>query len=127
MKCRQIAILIFLFVTAFFACKVQDETEEDIPSNVLSIDRFSKILADMALAESAANMNIKSVPVTRIDTVYAFDPLRENGIDAQLYDSTLAFYTRHPKLYKLAYEQALVILSELESKRAAAKKDSTAR
>jgi hypothetical protein len=84
-----------------------DETRKEL---------FSKILVEFALAESAANLNIKGVSVQKIDSVYAFDPLYENKVRKSQYDSTLIYYAHHPKEYKIIYENVLVVLSKLEAK-----------
>jgi hypothetical protein len=56
------------------------------------------------------------VSVQKIDSVYAFDPLYENKVRKSQYDSTLIYYTHHPKEYKIIYENVLVVLSKLEAK-----------
>jgi len=102
------------------------EQEEDVrvPANLLSEEVFTKVLVDYALAESAANLNIKNVPNDRYDTVYAFDPLKENHVSKSRYDSTLKFYAAHTKLYKKIYENVLAALSEMQTKRDTIRTDS---
>jgi hypothetical protein len=51
--------------------------------------------------------------------VYAFNPLKQNNISKSKYDSTLIYYSQHPDLYKLIYENALQELSNLQTKRRA--------
>ena len=126
MKKTRKKIFIFL-LPLVISCNAPKDEDFAIPPGILPADTFSRILADFALAESAANMNIKNVPVQKIDTVYAFDPLKENNITKARYDSTLAFYSHHAALYKKVYEQALVLLSEMESEKKAIKKDSVSR
>jgi len=123
-----------LFLTAgiclLYRCGSGPENDADVslPENILSEERFAKLLADFALAEGATNLNVKNVPIQRFDTVYAFDPLRENNVRPSQYDSTLAFYTRHATLYKKVYESALALLSEMQTRRdSITTRDSTAR
>ena len=88
-----------------------------IPSSVLSRQQFTKLLIDFAMAESAGGMNIKNVPAKQIDSVYAFDPLKENHVTRAQYDSTLAFYTQHADLYQEVYQDVLTGLSAMQTHR----------
>ena len=106
---------------------METTNSEGAPSNILSEDQFAEVLADYALAESAANLNIKNASLGAMDTVYAFDPLKFKDIRMAQYDSTLDYYSQHPKLYKAAYDKALIKLTELESRSAAVKTDSTSK
>ena len=119
--------LSFLMILLFAFCKMETGDSASQPSNILTEDQFSEILADYALAESAANLNIKNVSLAAMDTAYAFDPLKFRGIRTTQYDSTLDYYSEHPKLYKAAYDKALIRLTELESRSAAVKKDSVSK
>jgi hypothetical protein len=60
----------------------------------------------------------------KFDSAYAFNPLKENNIDQAKYDSSISFYSKHPKLYKKIFEEVLTTLSKMQAARAA-KKDST--
>lgn len=106
-----------LFALLLVACSQQSAPVPERPANLLPQERFEQLLVDFALAESAANMNIKNVPNYRMDTVYAFDPLKDNGVRPSQYDSTLAYYAHHPDLYKKVYENVLAQLSELQVRR----------
>ena len=72
-------------------------------------------------------MNIKNVPVNKLDTTYAFDPLEENNVRKSLYDSTIQFYAQHPELYKKIYENVLTLLSEMQARRDSLSIDSIAK
>ncbi len=101
----------------FFACGKKQEKEVKIPEGIVSEETFTRVLTDFALAESAANMNIKNTDLQKLDSIYAFDPLRDNGITRSQYDSAIFFYVRHPEVYKRIYENVLVALSEMQAKR----------
>jgi hypothetical protein len=88
-----------------------------VPANILNKEIFTKVLTDFALAESAGNLNIKNVPQIKTDSTYAFNPLKENGIRASQFDSSLAFYCNHGQLYKEVYEEVLANLKVLEAKK----------
>ncbi len=106
------------------ACSPKTTVQEGIPPGILSKDSFAVLLRDFALAESAANMNVKNISLSAMDSVYAFDPLVEHGISKSQYDSTLRYYIDHPALYKEVYALVLEDLSKMESGHSGAKKDS---
>ncbi len=108
-------------------CDSKSGTEEAVPANILSEDQLADVLADFALAESAANLNISNVSLPKMDTVYAFDPLKFRGYRTGQYDSSLRYYSEHPKLYKSVYDKTLIKLTELESRVSAPKTDSTSK
>src|SRR5262245_14014332 len=93
--------------------------EENVafPENILKEPEFTALLTDYALAESAGSMNVKSIPGPLMDSVYAFNPLAEHKVRQSQYDSTLAFYIRHPHLYKKVYENVLINLAHLQTAR----------
>jgi hypothetical protein len=103
------------------------ESKETPPSYVLNEDSFASLLVDFSLAESATSINIKNVKGNKLDSVYAFDPLKEHNISPAQYDSTLRFYTLHPEQYKSVYEKVLSRLSTLESARKGIRIDSVAK
>ncbi|MDI1354023.1 MAG: DUF4296 domain-containing protein [bacterium] len=106
------------------SCGKRGQEDSTIPPGILSPRTMAKLLSDFALAEVSANMNIKNTPIQKIDSVYAFDPLRENHVRTSQYDSTLLFYANHPVLYKEVYDSVLVILSEYKAMRNMSKVDS---
>lgn len=114
--------LALLFVT----CESGDETAT-IPPGILSEEEFARVLTDFSLAEGAANMNVKNLPIQHLDSAYAFDPLKDNNIRQGQYDSTIKHYSTQPELYKRVYEKVLQNLTELEAARNAIKKDSASK
>jgi ribosomal protein L7/L12 len=116
--------LIFLFAVILFSCGNHAEEEQvNVPSIVLSEEQYAKVLADFSLAEAAGNTNPLKLSGPRFDSAYTFDPLKENNVSKDLYDSTVAFYSRHPSLYKKVCEDALTLLSKMKPYKKA-KKDS---
>lgn len=112
-----------LFLLLAFSCGQKQEKTISIPAGILSKDTFSIILRDFALAESVANINVNNVPFRDMDSVYAFDPLKQHNIRQSQYDSTLQFYIENPELYKEVYANVLEMLSTMETARVH-KKDS---
>jgi hypothetical protein len=85
-----------------------------VPPYVLQQDEFARVLADLSLAESIANMNPLNVPAFKIDTVYAFNPIEARGVSREKFDSSIAFYSRHPLQYKAVYEKVLAVLDSMK-------------
>jgi hypothetical protein len=109
-------ILIYIFFIAFIfnACTPSEENVK-IPSDVLSEEQFIKVLTDCYLAEGAAGINVKNVTGQKFDSAYIFNPLKDNQISKPLFDSSVSFYTQHPKLLKTIYEKILDRLSQIQA------------
>jgi len=101
---------------AVLSCKEELKPVE-VPAYVLSKEKFSDVLCDFTLAETATNINVKSVSIEKFDSVYRFNPLKEHGLTKEQFDTTLYFYTRNPSLFKEVYELCLEKLSKLEEER----------
>lgn len=116
----RIAVLLAIFI--FVSCS---ESAAPVPKEVIPRESYKRLLTEMAMAESAANMNLKGYTGSKYDSAYAFDPVAENGFTRAQYDSTLAYYSKNPKLLKELYDEVLTELSDLKLKRPAELKDST--
>ncbi|MGZ4090310.1 MAG: DUF4296 domain-containing protein, partial [Bacteroidia bacterium] len=90
-------------IVGFISCSKEEE-ELVIPEGILSKDEYVKVLTDLSLAESAANLNIQGLKLEKMDSAYAFNPLKENNVSRGKYDSTSLFYSQHPQEYKEIYE-----------------------
>jgi hypothetical protein len=108
-------------------CGKKSGEESQVPPEILSKEVFTKVLTDFALAESAANMNVKNTDLRKLDSVYAFNPLIDNGVTQSQYDSAITYYIAHRELYKEVYENVLVALSELQANRNPVVKDTSAK
>lgn len=104
-----------IIAAALVSCK--EEKQARVPDTILSKEKFTKVLIDLSLAESAANLNIKNVRIEKIDSTYAFDPLKENNVSKEQYDAAALFYTEHPDLYKEVYDEVLKTLTEMQAKK----------
>ncbi len=80
-------------------------------------EKFSDVIVDFTLAESASGINVLNVQGKRSDTVYAFNPLTDNNVKRELFDTTLYFYSHHPRQFKEVYELVLEKLSKLQASR----------
>jgi len=118
-------IFFFTCIGILFSCGKKEKKEVKIPEGMMSEETFTRVLIDFALAESAANMNIKAANIQKLDSIYAFNPLRDNGVTQSQYDSAITFYVGHPDLYKKIYENILAELSDMQTKRNPLVKDSS--
>lgn len=107
---------IFFIALLFLFVRCGDENEDTVPNSIISKEKFTKLLTDFLLAESATNLNIKQVDITKFDSTYKFNPLRENHVTKSQYDSAVNFYSKHPQLYKQIYDDALLLLSDMQTK-----------
>jgi hypothetical protein len=114
---NSIFILFAILSMVFTACNNEDSTTP--PNNIIPQEKFTKLITDFLLAESATNLNIKQVDITKFDSTYTFNPLKENNISKAQYDSTLFFYSKHPDLYKEIYDGVLQLLSDMQIKQKA--------
>jgi hypothetical protein len=116
--------MIFCLIAVLVACGSKDQDNTPIPSGILTQREFTEVLVIYTLSESAANLNIKSARPEKMDSVYAFNPLKEKGIRKAQFDSTLDFYAGHPVLYRQVYDSVLVRLNALRVSREIIKTDS---
>ena len=121
----KLILSVFTFLFFLVSCGKKTGDENQVPPEILSKELFTKVLTDFALAESAANMNIKNTDLRKLDSVYAFNPLIDNGVTQSQYDSAITYYIAHRELYKEVYENVLVALSELQSNRNPSVKDTS--
>ncbi len=115
-------LLPVIALSVMISCAKSDE-EENIPANILNEEKFTKLIVDFALAESVSNINVKSLPADKMDSLYNFDPLVDNNVSKSQYDSTITFYSKHPELYKKVYENVLAELSKMQVKKDSLKVD----
>jgi hypothetical protein len=115
---KPLKTLLKIFTLCIFLYSCSDEKKEvAIPDNVLDKEKFSDVLVDFSLAESASAVNILGVSNAKGDTVYAFNPLVDNNVKRSTFDTTLYFYSHHPKLFKEVYVITLEKLSKLQASR----------
>jgi hypothetical protein len=104
-----------LLAAGLAACVPENERDVSAPPDVLGEEEMAAVLADFAMAESAATLNAKNVRLSATDSVYAFEPLKDNKVTKAQYDSSLAFYVANPKQYKRVYERVLEMLSAYQA------------
>lgn len=107
---------VYCLITAcLLACRPEVEQEVTPPAGILSHDRMIEVLTDSYLAESATGLNVLAVRGDKFDSAYVFNAFKDNGITKPQFDSSLAFYSRHPKTLKSIYEKVLEKLSKIQA------------
>lgn len=119
--------IILVFLLGIISCSKNEEEEVQIPTGILSQDSLIKVMTDFALAESASNLNILNLSGRKYDSAYAFNPLVENKISKAHYDSSVAFYSKNPELFKQVHDEVLTALNNLLVEREKVKKDTTSK
>ena len=104
-------IKVFIVSVLLFSCKPKHEEDEAIPETVLTEEQLVNVLTDAYLAEGASGINVKSATGEKFDSTYLFNPLKDNHIEKAKFDSSMAYYTRHPKKLKIIYTKVLDKLS----------------
>jgi hypothetical protein len=107
-------LTIFLASALLLSCKPKKE-EVKPPANVLTEEQFITVLVDSYLAEGASGINVKNVTGEKFDSAYAFNPAKDNNIDKATFDSSIAFYSKHPEVLKRIYEKVLEQLSRKQA------------
>jgi hypothetical protein len=119
-------LIIIPFLILVLSCNKKEE-EVVFPDYVLSHEKYVQLMLDFSLAESANNLNPKGLSGRKFDSAYAFNPLVDNKVSQQIYDSTVAFYSRHPQLYKKIHEDVLTALSKMLADREKAENERAAK
>ena len=122
-----IFVSLFALILIVSACASKEERETKVPLEILDEKLFTEILSDPGLAECAVHLNIKASNLSKTDSVYAFDPLKDHKVRVSQFDSALVFYANHAELYKRVYENVLVSLSEFQTKRTNSPKDTVSK
>jgi hypothetical protein len=126
MKKSKYIFLFLLSALLLSQCGAGPDSEDiEIPAGVLDEERYTQLLVDFSLAESAINLNIKNLSGAKFDSAYTFNPLKENNVSTGLYDSTIDFYSKHPQLYRKIYEEVLIRLSKIQTEREKLEADTT--
>jgi hypothetical protein len=97
------------------SCSVKD-TDVVIPETILSKEETIKIITDCYLAEGASGINVKAVTGQNIDSVYLFNPLKDNNCTKTKFDSSILFYSKHPVMLKQIYDDVLEELNKIAAK-----------
>jgi hypothetical protein len=109
-------IKLFIVFVLLFACGPKNDDNDTVPENLLTEEQLINILTDAYLAEGASGINIKNVSGEKFDSTYLFNPLKEHNVDKLKFDSTMVYYTRHPKKFKVIYDKVLDKLSIAQAK-----------
>jgi hypothetical protein len=109
-------IKLFIVSLLFFSCSPKNSEDDNVPETLLTEEQLINTLTAAYLAEGASGINVKNVPGEKFDSTYLFNPLKEYNIDKVIFDSTMAYYTRHPKKLKIIYDKVLSKLSEAQAK-----------
>lgn len=108
-------IIIALCVILCVSCKPRNEDDVPVPDYILKEQVFIDMLTDCYLGEGAAGINVKNVTGTKFDSAYLFNPFKDNGISKQQFDTTIVWYSQHPKKLKEIYNKLLENLSRIQA------------
>lgn len=112
---KTLVVILFTGIFLLSSCS-PSEQEIEIPDNILSQEKMIDVLTHSYLAEGASGINIKNVQSQQFDSTYAFNPLKDKGISKAMFDSSVVFYSQHPRALKIIYEKVLDKLSVIQAK-----------
>lgn len=106
-----------VFLVVFSSCKPSVQDDVAVPDYVIPEDSLVSFLTDAYLGEGASGINVRNAIGEKYDSVYLFNPFKEHHISRQRFDTSIAFYSQHPKKLKVIYDQVLDQLSKLQAKK----------
>ena len=114
-------LLYTFLLTLLFGCS----EEFEIPKVVLNQEKMVEVMTDIQIAESYIKLKfaIQSDTIQVTDSIYAAI-YRKHQISAQTYDTRFQFYSKHPDVFQLIYEQAISNLGTIEALNESSKKQS---
>lgn len=112
---KTLFVILLTPIFLLFSCS-SSEQEIEIPTGILTEEKMIDVLTHSYLSEGASGINIKNVQSQQFDSTYAFNPLKDKGISKGKFDSSVVFYSQHPRTLKIIYEKVLEKLSTIQAK-----------
>lgn len=106
----------FLFLSCFFLFSCSQKQQAERPAYLINKDEMVKIMVDMHLVETAANLKV--YPPDSAQQLYQNNfasIFLTHGVTQEKYDSSLFYYATQTNQMNIIYDQVLESLSELES------------
>ena len=99
-----------------FSCTSIENSEVDVPANILSEEKMAKVMADVHLLEAALNIGSYSKDNLILNNVNpTSDILKKNGVTKAQFDESFQFYTEYPQLLVKVYQLVLNDLSKMQA------------
>lgn len=107
-------ILIIFLTCCLIGCS--NESSYKVPEGLLSEDTLRQILLDMHIADATLNsLNLKSQYENFTPEGYYNKVLQKHNLTREIFDSSIAFYSRKPEHLDKLYESVLNELSTMEA------------
>ncbi|MFL5754523.1 MAG: DUF4296 domain-containing protein [Bacteroidia bacterium] len=90
----------------------QPEVIVQVPKDVLPKEKMAAVLCDLSVME--AGINVSRFNAANATDSLRFNIYRQHNISRRDYDSSIAFYSRHPEEFKKVYELVIEKLSRLQ-------------
>lgn len=112
-----------LMTAGLLSCGSNEEKPVIIPSHVLPVEKMSVVIADLHVAEAEASLQAPTAATNTPDSAVRshidFEQVfKTNQISKQQYDSSLAFYSRHPALLDSVYNLVISRLDKMKGEAA---------
>lgn len=98
--------LFFFFLLHFFACNNR-------PDDVMNQTEMKKFLVDLHILEATLD---ERPPVDERERAYYYNALfQKHGITKAIFDSSLVYYTKNPKLFERVYTRVVKDMDEFKT------------
>lgn len=105
-------LMAILFTALVFSCTEQ-ETTLKIPQNIVDQEKMAAVLCDLSVMEASLNVARFNGGNPAADSL-RFNIYRQHNISRSTYDSSIAFYSKHPEEFKKVYAMAVDKLSSMQ-------------
>src|ERR1700741_1739111 len=106
---RGITVLVLILAT--FSCSAPAVPE--IPKDILDKDKMAAGLTDLSIMEASINVSHFNAGNKETDSL-RFNIYKQHNITRAAYDSSIAFYSKHPEEFKEIYDAVVEKLTKLQ-------------
>ena len=104
-------IIALLTLTFLFSCSGQDTS----PESVLPIDKMVQVQVGIHLMEAEQGQRTIDQTINGTDTFSFQTIFSKEKITRSQYDSSMIFYTAHPKLLDEVYDKVINVLNKMQA------------
>ncbi len=99
-------LILLCLIAITFSC-VDKEVSEVPPADVLDKNQMAEVMADLSLAEAVISIKTIQNPAFNTDSLVKFNVFKQHSISQKQFESSMAFYSAHPKEFKEVYDLVL--------------------
>ncbi len=100
----------------FFSFSCNTAKEELPPADLIAKEQMASLLADLALTEATLNLNADESPLKQNDSTLIFNTYKQHRVSRQQYESSMSYYSKHPKEFGEIYSLVIDTLNAYKQK-----------